>query len=426
MDAGLDCSFDSNRARRGPKKGHIKDLRSRIGSPPPLTYPLPWEQNNTLITLTAAALERVYGQVESVSGLAALDMTADDHEHQHNRNNSDADTIISRDTSHENELDLDLSRMDTSSNSIAEQEDLSSMLATFSPQLDSMQMDGMMLPDDASCLGVSGLAFDLTPLPEDRDRRLTRFKPVRTPDKLGATNVLMADLVRAELDQLFFDRAHFFLPILDPAHYFSWARPQWFPSESHVGLQYAVWTMAASRSSQFHGMRDSLYHDTRKILATLALDDDDTDEAPFLLQRAQALLIVGIYEFTHNLFTRAWATTGQAIRLVQILKLDKLDVDIRSPLDPLSGGDHLVSPGPKHMPGSSDTDSDTDAWMLAEKRTTFWVAFCVDRLFCGIEGMPMAMAENQVRVLHIIFFIIVLLIPACKCVKPVVDHRGHR
>jgi hypothetical protein len=125
-------------------------------------------------------------------------------------------------------------------------------------------------------------------------------------------------------------------------------------------------------------MRSSLYQDTRKMLANLELDDD-VNGSCFHLQNTQALLLVGIYEFTQNLFRRAWTTVGRALRLAQLQRLDQLD--------PLFD-DCIFSPE-KQVEGRK---------LVEEKRRTFWTAYCIDRLFSGIDDLPPTVAENVVGI----------------------------
>lgn len=94
-------------------------------------------------------------------------------------------------------------------------------------------------------------------------------------------------------NQLYFDRVYPFIPILQQGRYFSWAK-QRSPSGSHLCLKYAVWTMAASLSSQFQHLRDGLYHDTRQMLEALENEDYHQEDA-FYLQQAQAWILVAVY-----------------------------------------------------------------------------------------------------------------------------------
>ena len=114
------------------------------------------------------------------------------------------------------------------------------------------------------------------------------------------------------------------------------------------------------------------------MLSTLEIEDD-AHESPFQLQRTQAFVLMAIYEFTQNMFSRAWVRSGRAVRSAQLLKLDRLDSadafldDVMLPI--------------KHDEGST---------AMEEKRRTFWMAYCIDRLFCGIDDMPICLCEDDV------------------------------
>ncbi|KAK4867167.1 hypothetical protein LT330_000677 [Penicillium expansum] len=116
-----------------------------------------------------------------------------------------------------------------------------------------------------------------------------------SPDALlaGTTSGTIPKLTQAELNQLYFDRVYPFIPIRQQGRYFSWAK-QRSPSGSHLCLKYAVWTMAASLSSQFQHLRDGLYHDTRQMLEALENEDYHQEDA-FYLQQAQAWILVAVY-----------------------------------------------------------------------------------------------------------------------------------
>ncbi|RHZ67836.1 hypothetical protein CDV55_100174, partial [Aspergillus turcosus] len=196
---------------------------------------------------------------------------------------------------------------------------------------------------------------------------------LRTPESLGATSGAIPMLTGADMDQLYFDRVHVFIPLLQQNRYFSWAR-QPYQSGSHICLQYALWTMAACFSSHFQLLCGNLYRDTRQMLERLELEDGALDEA-FQLQRAQAWILVAVYEILRTSFHRAWMSAGRAIRLVQVMKLHDLDSSSQP------GDGSLVAPG-------------TDTVDVEEKRRTFWMAYCLDRLFSALNTLPFSINEN--------------------------------
>jgi hypothetical protein len=138
--------------------------------------------------------------------------------------------------------------------------------------------------------------------------------------------------------------------------------------------------MAAALSSQFHHLRDSLYRDTLDQLhtldLTLALGPQDDEVS--LLEQAQAWILVAVYEFVQRAssFRQAWNSVGRAIRLVQFMRLSETDLE------------DAVFDTPPY------TETDPDSFIeKEERRRTFWMAFCLDRVACSLNGLPLTLGE---------------------------------
>ncbi|KAH8585982.1 fungal-specific transcription factor domain-containing protein [Bisporella sp. PMI_857] len=176
-------------------------------------------------------------------------------------------------------------------------------------------------------------------------------------------------------DQLYFDRAHIFMPMLQQCRYFKRSKSVG-QSESHTCLQYAMWTMAAALSSQFHHIRGALYSETLEKLRGLELARGSFEDEASGLEQTQAWILVAIYEFMQVNFQRAWTSAGRAIRQVQLMRLN--EVDAFAALD-------------------TATDDDPDPFVeKEEKRRTFWVAFCLDRFGCALDGLPLTLSEQEI------------------------------
>ncbi|OCL02954.1 citrinin biosynthesis transcriptional activator CtnR [Glonium stellatum] len=190
-----------------------------------------------------------------------------------------------------------------------------------------------------------------------------RFPEMRTPQPLGMpTNAYIPDLLRADLDQLYFDRVHIFVPILHQRQYFSWAK-QATKTESRTCLQFAMWTMAASLSAQLEHIRDSLYRDTQQILESLELKDDNLEFTN--IEHAQAWLLLAIYEFMRTNYQRGWMSAGRCFRLVQLMRLYEIDKQ--------------------------------ENWIKTEeKRRTFWMAYTLDRLINIRHEWPLTLNEQVI------------------------------
>jgi hypothetical protein len=134
-------------------------------------------------------------------------------------------------------------------------------------------------------------------------------------------------------------------------------------------LQYAMWTLAMARSTQFDQMGDMLYVETRAALE--ALDLADSDMGTCHVEQAQAWILLTLYEFSRTNYRRGWISAGRAFRHVQLLQLYDLD-----------------SP---EAPGAA-----RDVIEMEEKRRTFWVAYCLDRFVSISNGSPLTLNEEVV------------------------------
>ncbi|KAG0160806.1 hypothetical protein PDIDSM_8336 [Penicillium digitatum] len=303
VNSGVRCHINTDRPSRGPKRGHLKDLRSRIGISSMFLSVLVENSTHSFVIRTALLERRLRAQGDPLD-----------------------------------EIGLNLN------------------------------------PDDEVQQSVTEIELDLT---EDSIPLLTMTAPnvTSSPEALLAstTSGTIPKLTQAELNQLYFDRVYPFIPILQQGYYFSWAK-QCSPSGSHLCLKYAVWTVAASLSPQFQHMRDGLYHDTRQMLETLESEEYHQEDA-FYTQQAQAWILVAVYEFMEKSFRRTWASTGRALRLVQLLKWNGID-----------SLEHLPD-----VSGTFYTVTETE-----EKRRTFWMAYCLDRLFCILSNSALTVDEHTI------------------------------
>ncbi|KAK8067439.1 hypothetical protein PG996_006551 [Apiospora saccharicola] len=180
-------------------------------------------------------------------------------------------------------------------------------------------------------------------------------------------------LVCSDLDQLYFDRVHTFAPMLQKARYLAWSRKS-DKSKAQVCLQYAMWTLAASLSSQFQTLRRELYAEARRLLE--AFDGGESsahdDHHPRCAEHPQAWILLAIYELTNDEFQRGLVTSGGAFRLIQLMRLHELD---------------------RHPPTSFQGD-----WIEVESlRRTFWIAYCFDRFTSVADDLPLTFNENEIE-----------------------------
>jgi hypothetical protein len=153
---------------------------------------------------------------------------------------------------------------------------------------------------------------------------------------------------------------------------------QWDVSQSihlkreHAGvcLQLATWTLAASISPQYQHMHVLLYQRAREELHHLELEGSRVDSVD--VKEAQAWTLIAIYKFLRMHYRRGWMSLGRTCRLVQLLGLHKIDSEERL------------------THGAETTRNNTSD---EERRRTFWMSFCLDRLVSMRNNWPLAFNE---------------------------------
>ncbi|KAM0810169.1 putative Zn(2)-C6 fungal-type domain-containing protein [Seiridium cardinale] len=198
-------------------------------------------------------------------------------------------------------------------------------------------------------------------------------KGIRTPsldDMIMPVGMLLTPLVCIDLDQLYFERAHGFAPMIQRSRYRIWSK-QPEKSKQRRCLQYAMWTLAASLSSQFEAFRDSLYTEGRQLLDALELEKSEPGFAS--LEHSQAWILLSIYEFMRNDYSRGLVSIGRAFRSIQLMRLHELDI-------------------------SRATSDVTKDWVeLESARRTFWTAFTIDCFTAIHGGLPLTFNEQEIR-----------------------------
>jgi hypothetical protein len=139
-------------------------------------------------------------------------------------------------------------------------------------------------------------------------------------------------------------------------------------------LQHAMWTLAMALSSQFESSRETLYTETRQMLEALDMADDDLH--PVRIEQVQAWLLIAFYELARSSYRRASISAGRAFRLVQLARLHEVD-----------------------SPGNAAEDEE-DRVVKEERRRTFWVAYCLDRLISMRSRCPLTLTEEVVSAMN--------------------------
>lgn len=138
-------------------------------------------------------------------------------------------------------------------------------------------------------------------------------------------------------------------------------------------LQKSLWAMAASQSSHFYDLGDSLYQDTRQMLKSLDSGEGSTDT--LCVENVQTGLLLALYELNRGTVERALIRMGWAIRMVQLMRLHEID-------------------DPGHMQQRRGLDDPIEA---EEHRRALWVAYILENYVSISRGLPLTLSEQEVR-----------------------------
>ncbi|RAL00197.1 Zn(II)2Cys6 transcription factor [Aspergillus ibericus CBS 121593] len=186
-----------------------------------------------------------------------------------------------------------------------------------------------------------------------------------TPDAL----VHITDIMRDELDQLYFDRVHPSIPIIHQRRYALWSKTS--PKlPSRTCLQYAMWTLATLFSAQFRDMTEPLYHKAKHLMESPGTSDANTE-------LVQAWVLIATCESMRTRHRQAWMSAGQAFRLVQGMRFHEID-------------------RPKNSPRTISPPESEDSIGTEEKRRVFWMAYLLDHLFSMRNNWPLTLHEHVV------------------------------
>lgn len=198
-------------------------------------------------------------------------------------------------------------------------------------------------------------------------------------------DLIITPMMHNDLDQLFFDRAYVFAPILQAHRYRSWSQQQ-NRTKQQVCLQHAMWTLASSLSSQFQIAARQLYNETRQLLHALEHDD------PFYqisLEQTQAWLLLAMYELMSEDYHRGMISVGRALRFSQMMRL--YDVDA-----PPQGSSSAQSPGQDAAQYGLAEHATDDFIGIETKRRTFWLAYIIERFTSVVDGLHLFYNEQMV------------------------------
>ncbi|KAI3338235.1 fungal-specific transcription factor domain-containing protein [Ustulina deusta] len=200
--------------------------------------------------------------------------------------------------------------------------------------------------------------------------------PVSTPvspesTQPSETGVPLSDVVKLDLVQLFLDRVHPNIPILNRTKLRNRTGDGNGTGRCRECLFDAIYTFAAAFSSQFSDIETALYTRCRSGLERWELLGSDSEICD--IEYIQSWIFITFYEFSRINYRRGWLSAGRVFRLVQLAKLSDLD----RPASLMSRGD------------GNETD-------LEEMRRTFWAAYCLDRLINLNGDDSVAFSEHMI------------------------------
>ncbi|KAJ5921689.1 hypothetical protein N7454_009163 [Penicillium verhagenii] len=371
-DAGRECVFVDKRAPRGPKKGQLKDLRSRVGPP-------------------IAEIEQ---------RLISQDRPLDD-----GMSTPELEDPSELELSYDVPIGIDVDTYTT--------------MPPMPPR--SVSIDNtaeMKRPSDwtlASCRANSWTAngsftSNLQNMHNFQLGVMSPMSPAQTPitqmtlgEDLSMSELMLADLYGGSqnVDLLYFERVHPIVPMIHKERYFSWTNDE-NVSPSRICLRSAMRTIAAAMSSQFCAFTEPLYARTRHMLEMqevptetgfpwMAGSRDSSNGVEHEL--IQAWLLLAHCELMRKSEQEALLTAGHAFTLLQfshIIELDMPNVEA-SPPSEYAGS---TSSTPPYMATSIPDES----WMeTEEKRRTLWAAFVFDRLSSMLNDRPAMLHEEIIQ-----------------------------
>ncbi|KAE8368986.1 hypothetical protein BDV27DRAFT_166579 [Aspergillus caelatus] len=351
---GVPCVTNTARRPRGPRKGHVNILRSRI------------EPFANLITQSTASLER---------------QLYENSEAQPARRESSTPTrqVLEADQS----VNVDIG--DVEQGSIVHSQgspdnfflDAQSIgLPKWPSAIPSLELDSECANPTKQYTQISVVCMS-----NRRQHKPTRAGfpgndsavPANPPTRSAVSPRARRSRSRNRLtvghrDDLFFDRAYPFAPIVHQQRYYTRATHESDAREPFTTLQYAMRTLSASMGSQFQGILPVLYTHTCCLLDVW---EQNMPNEALPIEVVQARLLLVLYEILKSNPSKGWISAGRCFHLVHLMKLDQID-----------------------NPNTWQTSS-LSSVEIEERRRTFWTAYALDRYANLVNGLPLAMNDQM-------------------------------
>ncbi|KAI9148710.1 Salicylate synthase [Paramyrothecium foliicola] len=357
------CVFINERPKRGPKKGQLKQLKAQIAA---LEEKLASQSNTDLPAINEQGKES--NPTESF-GLSPGNKRNEDSGHHSTRSIPGA-AIIQAAHGSDMVSGLGLNPY-TAPDPVAWLDDF------------SIFTGGQLCNDDENTLVPDG-AFEVHGYPH-----------CDSSSKLSKDGFVMSEMTKADLDAIYLERVHVFVPMIHKRNFFAWANHDNLPP-ARACLRFAAWTLSAALSAQFRSLGEKLYAHTKQLLFMMDGDNHDLfwTTGELHLEQIQAWLLIAYYEFVCIDYQQAHVTATRIFKLVQRAHLHMVDVFSESDTSDLL----LKKIALPETPVSADPD---DTRVLAEeKRRTFWVSYCFDRLINAHDSMFFTLHEELAGLLE--------------------------
>ncbi|KAE8141917.1 hypothetical protein BDV38DRAFT_278700 [Aspergillus pseudotamarii] len=345
---GVPCVTNTTRRPRGPRKGHVNILRSRIASLERQLYENSEAQPTRRESSTPA--RQVLEADQSVN------VDIGDVEK--------GSVIHSQGSPDDFFLDAQSIGLPKWPSAIPSLELDSEWCKHIGPFPESTYISPALTPPSNIPKSVSSacpIDTSISPLELGSQAMTPQFLPIHLPVQLSA-------LERADLDDLFFDRAYPFAPIVHQQRYYTRAAHESDAREPFTTLQYAMRTLSASMGSQFQGVLPILYTHTCCLLDVW---EQNMPNEALPIEVVQARLLLVLYEILKSNPSKGWISAGRCFHLVHLVKLDQID-----------------------NPNTWQTSS--LSWVeIEERRRTFWTAYALDRYANLVNGLPLAMNDQM-------------------------------
>ncbi|KJK81384.1 hypothetical protein H634G_03403 [Metarhizium anisopliae BRIP 53293] len=375
-ESGRTCVVVDKRSQRGPRKGQLKDLRSRL----------------------MLLEQRLGGQPDSSN----LPKERDSSPKPSEKVSPERDLISS---SASTDIGLDMGS-DPGALALFEPGSGSKQMPTLTPDLTTASTATSM----AACIcegwqtkpGIFQNSYPQIPTPQ------WATAPGHMPSLSVATaDLVMPDIVLIELDLLYFERVHPVAPVIHKRRYFAWAGDA-DTSPARTALRSAMRTIASAMSPQFCDIGQIMYALTRRMLETqdacgetglpwMARLKPPQEQQKIDHERIQAWLLLAYYDVLRNSGLQALVTARRTFRLLQLSGLYDMDAHRShisiSPAETSWNAQLCLSNNEADEPILQQT------WIsVEEKRRTVWSAFLLDRLSTMLNDQPMMLMEEIVNV----------------------------